>query len=154
MKMIKGFWLALSIFSNIKKMIITQQEPFLDWELHEAVALSISWNFWLHYLILVVPAFFCWLCLFLHGGLFLLVAGLAMSLGPRRRRTEEEREKNTQTLKLSTTLFVRICLFCVFRIYLREKWFMYMGSEVHILGKSSNTETTSYSPSWVPNRSL
>ena len=62
------------------------------------MALSISWNFWLHYLILVVPAFFCWLCLFLHGGLFLLVAGLAMSLGPRRRRTEEEREKNTQTL--------------------------------------------------------
>ena len=31
-------------------------------------------------------------------GFFLLVAGLAMSLGPRRRRTEEEREKNTQTL--------------------------------------------------------
>ena len=37
-------------------------------------------------------------------GLFLLVAGLAMSLGPRRRRTEEEREKNTQTLKLSNSV--------------------------------------------------
>ena len=146
--MIKGFWLALSIFSNIKTMIITQQEPFLDWELHEAVALSISLSYSRG------SCLFCWLCLFLHGGLFLLVAGLAMSLGPRRRRTEEEREKITQTLKLSTTLFVRICLFCVFRIYLREKWFMYNGSEVHILGKSSNTETTSYSPSWAPNRSL
>ena len=76
--------------------------------------------------------FFCWLCLFLHGGLFLLVAGLAMSLGPRRRRTEEEREKNTQTLKLSTTLFVRISLF---RMYLREKWFMFNGNDVHIFGE-------------------
>ena len=109
--------------------------------------LSTSWNCWLHYLIFVVLALLLLALLVSTRGLFLLVAGLAMSLGPRRRRTEEEREKNTQTLKLSTALFVRICLFCVFRIYLREKWFMYNGSEVHILGKSSNTETTSYSPS-------
>ena len=78
--MIKGFWLALSIFSNVKKMIITQQEPFLDWELHEAVALSISWNFWLHYLILVVPAFFVGFACFCTGGSFFLWRALQCHL--------------------------------------------------------------------------
>ena len=62
--------------------------------------LSISWNSWLHYLILVVLALLLLALLVSARGLFLLVAGLAMSLGPRRRSTEEEREKNTLTLKL------------------------------------------------------
>ena len=60
--------------------------------------LSTSWNCWLHYLIFVVLALLLLALLVSARGLFLLVAGLAMSLGPRRRRTEEEREKNTQTL--------------------------------------------------------
>ena len=146
-------------------MLINQQEPFLDWELHETVALvgyklffisvmKIRRNtlFVVYFMeFLVALSYSCGSCFafvgfacFCTGGSYFFWRALQC---PSVLGDVAQKKKGKRTHKLSNSqphCLWGFVFFASFEYTSGKNSLMYNGSEVHILGKSSNTETTPY----------
>ena len=156
-------------------MLINQQKPFLDWELHEKVALVGYKLFFISVLkirrntvfvvysmeLLVALSYssssyfaFVGFACFCTGGSFFLWRALQCHsvLGD-----VAQKKKGKRTHKLSNSqphCLWGFVFFASFEYTSGKNGLCTVAVKYTFLGKSNNTETTPYSPSWAPNRSL